>query len=138
MARKTLTYKVIDENRDKNKVFVLTEMAPRDGHKWATRALFAVMNGGVDIDDDVLNGGFAGLAQVGIKALGNVRPEVGGPLLDELLTCVQVMPDPSKPGLLRADWESDVEEAATIFKLQFEVLRLHTGFSIPVAQSISE
>ena len=138
MARKTLTYKVTDENRDKGKVFIITEMSPRAGHSWATRALFAIMNGGVDIGEGTLNGGFAELASVGLKALGKVNPQIGQPLFEELLTCVQVMPDPSKPSLLRDDWEADVEETATFFKLQYEVLKLHTGFSMPVAQSISE
>lgn len=138
MARKTLTYTVSDKNRDEGKVFVINEMPVRAGHSWATRALFGVMNGGIEIDDDLLSSGFAGLAQVGIKALGNLRPEIGVSLLNELLECVQVMPDPSVPSRLRSDWESDVEEVATIFKLQFEVLKLHMDFSMPAARSISE
>lgn len=138
MARKTLTYTVSDKNRDEGKAFVISEMPVRAGHAWATRALFGIMNGGIDVPDDLLSSGFAGLAQIGIKALGNLRPEIGVPLLDELLACVQVMPDPSVPSRLRSDWDADVEEVSTIFKLQFEVLKLHMDFSMPVARSISE
>lgn len=137
MARKTLVYTVTDDNRDKGKVFVITEMAPRVGHAWATRALFGIMNGGIDMPADWLDTGMAGLANAGFKALGNLRPEIGVPLMGELLTCVQVRPNADDPARLRADWENDVEEASTIFKLQFEVFKLHTGFSMPAAKSTS-
>lgn len=138
MARKTLKFTVADKNRDEGKTFVINEMPVRAGHAWATRALFGIMNGGIEIPDDMLSSGFAGLAQVGIKALGNLRPEIGVPLLNELLECVQAMPNPAAPTVLRSDWDADVEEVSTIFKLQFEVLKLHMDFSMPVAQSISE
>ena len=128
MARKELRYTVSAEGRDKGKVFVLTEMSARRGHAWATRALFAVMNGGVDLGDGLIGAGFAGLAAVGIKALGNISVNVGAPLMDELFSCVVIMPDPSKPQVTRPLIDDDTEEVATLFLLQKEVLGLHIDF----------
>lgn len=125
MARITKTITIPGAGRDKGKTFVLTEMAPRDGHRWATHALFAIINGGFDIPEDLLDAGFAGLATLGIKALSSARIENMEPLLDGLFSCVQVMPDPAKPTLLRSDIEADIEESATFFLLQKEVLMLH-------------
>lgn len=133
MARKTKTVTIDTEGRDKGKTFFLTEMPPRAGHAWATRALFAVMNGGVDIPEDILHAGFAGIAAIGVKALSNVRVEIAQPLLDELFTCVQALPDTSRPSVVRSLVDTDTEEVATLFKLQWEVLNLHVDFSTPAA-----
>lgn len=138
MARKTLTYEITDNNRDKGKRFLITEMAPRIGHAWATRVLFGIMNSGVDMPDEWLNGGMAGVAKAGFRALGSIRPEIGIPLMEELLTCVQAMPNPADPTMLRNDWDADVEEPTSIFKLQYEVFKLCTGFSMPAVKSTSE
>ena len=99
--------------------------------KLQTRALFAIMNGGIDIPENIMGAGFAGLAAVGVKALGNVSVEVAEPLLSELLECVQIMPDPNKPEVTRNLIDDDFEEVLTIFKLQKEVIQLHVDFSIP-------
>jgi hypothetical protein len=134
MARKILKLKIKDEGRDLGKTFVITEMSARRGHQWATRALFAVMNGGVEIPDNIMSAGLAGLAAIGVQALGQVSIDVAEPLLDELLDCVEIMPDPGKPEVTRALIDDDLEEIATIFKLQKEVLALHINFSTTVAK----
>lgn len=138
MARKELKYTVTDQGRDFGKVYVLTEMSARAGHAWATRALFGAMNGGVDIPDNILSAGFAGLATVLLRSLGKMSVYVAQPLLDELLDCVKVMPDPSKPNVVRALIDDDTEEVKTIFMLQKEVLSLHMDFFTSAAQSTSE
>jgi hypothetical protein len=137
MTRKTLNVKITDAGRDQGKVFVITEMSARRGHQWATRALFGLMNTGIDLPSNVLSAGFAGLANIGIKALGNLPIAAAGPLMDELLTCVQIMPDPAKPNVVRGLIDDDTEEVITIFKLQKEVLALHTDFFTTAAKSIS-
>lgn len=137
MARKILKYKVTDAGRDQGKVFLITEMPARSGHAWATRALFAVMNGGVEIPDNIASAGFAGIAAIGIKALGHVAVDVAEPLLNELMQCVEVIPDPGKPEVTRSLIDDDIEEVATIFLLQKEVLALHVNFSMLGALSIS-
>lgn len=129
MARKVLKLKITDEGRDKGKTFVITEMPARRGHQWATRALFGVMNAGVEIPDNIMSAGFAGVAAIGIKALGQLSVDVAEPLLNELLECVVIMPDPSKPEVTRELIDDDLEEIVTIFKLQKEALALHINFS---------
>lgn len=129
MARKDRIFTVTKAGRDEGKTFYITEMPPRVGHRWATRAMLAVANTGIDLSDDVLSGGFAGLVATGIKSLGKVPADVAQPLLDELLDCVQVIPDASKPNVKRSMVDTDTEEVATLFQLQWEVLDLHVGFS---------
>lgn len=129
MARKVLKLKITDAGRDLGKTFVITEMAARKGHQWATRALFALMNAGVEIPENIAAAGFAGIAAVGIKALGRVPSHIAEPLLNELLTCVEIMPDPARPEVTRALIEDDTDEILTLFKLQKEVLSLHINFS---------
>lgn len=128
MARKILTLKIDAAGRDNGKVFVLTEMPARAAHSWATRALFAVMNAGVEIPDDLTAGGMAGIAAIGLQALGRVPSAVAEPLLNELLTCVDAMPNPGNPAITRRLIDDDVEEVATLFRLQKEVLALHVDF----------
>lgn len=127
MGRTVKKVVLTSADRDNGKVFVITEMAPRVGHKWATRALFALMNAGFDVPDDLLESGFAGLATLGVKALGKADIAVMEPLLDELFECVQFVPDPAKPGVMLSDIERHVEEIKTFFMLQKEVLMLHIG-----------
>lgn len=136
--RKELTY-TATVGRDKGKTFLLTEMGARPGHKWATRALFAVMNAGLEVPEEYADAGFAGLAAIVssgntqllamfIRTLGKLDSAIAMPLLDELLDCVEVIPDPSHPNVKRKLWDEDVEEVATLFALQKEVLTLHMSF----------
>lgn len=124
IMRKSLNYTVSAEGRDKGKRFLITEMGARPGHRWASRALFAVMNAGIDIDDGVLDAGFAGLAAVGLSALGKVPYDKAEPLMDELLLCVEFV-DPTKPDIRRPLFPDDIEEIATLFLLQKEVFGMH-------------
>jgi len=109
--------------RDAGKKFLITEMAPRRGHEWATRAILAMMSAGVEIPDSLSEGGMAGLAVMGLTALGRASPVVVMPLLDELLTCVQSV----QPNGTRAWIDDDFEEISTIFMLQKEAFLLHTS-----------
>ena len=131
--RKQITYTAQD-GRDKGKQFIITEMAASPAHKWATRTLFALIKGGIEIPDDVMAMGMAGLATVGMQGLGHISIDDAEPLLDDLLTFVTVLPDPHKPEVTRALFDEDVEEPVTYFKFQKEVLLLHLGFSTPAAK----
>jgi hypothetical protein len=137
MARKELKLTIADAGRDQGKVFVITEMPARRGHQWATRVLFGVMNAGLDIPENILEAGFAGIAAIGVKALGKLPASVAEPLLDELLGCVQAMPDPARPNVVRGLIDDDTEEILTIFKLQKEVLALHVDFFTAAGSRIS-
>lgn len=137
MARATLNYKITDEGRDKDKVFVLTELPASKAESWAMRAILALMAGGVELPEGFDRMGMAGMAEVGIKALSGLKWEVAEPLLAEMWQCVQIMPDPSKTHIIRNLIEEDIEEIATRVKLRAEVWKLHTGFLKAVAPSIS-
>ncbi len=126
--RKTETVTIDTEGRDKGKVFLITEMAADPAERWAIRAFFALMNTGVDLPDDIADQGMAGIAAIGLKALGMLPFEAAEPLLAEMWTCVQIIPDPGNPGLVRKLIPEDIEEVGTRIQLRKAVFGLHTGF----------
>lgn len=127
MARKELTYTAQD-GRDKGKVFKLTEMSSAQAERWAMRALLAVMKSNPNIPDNFDKLGMSGMAELGIKAISGLDWETAEPLLEEMMSCVQFIPDPAKPQVIRALFEGDIEEIQTRFKLRMEVFKLHTDF----------
>lgn len=129
MARKTAMYPVKDENRDHGKVFLLTEMDADKAEDWAMRVFFALMSANVVLPDGIEELGMAGLAEIGLKALGGLKWEVAKPLVGEMFECVQIIPDPSKTHVQRALVPSDIEEVSTRLKLRMEVFNLHVDFS---------
>ncbi len=137
MARTTENYTVTDDNRDRGKVFVLTELPASKAEAWAMRAILALMAGGVELPENFERLGMAGMAEVGIKALSGLKWEVAEPLLNEMWECVQIMPDPTKPHVVRPLIEQDIEEIATRIKLRAQVWKLHTDFLKAVAPSMS-
>jgi hypothetical protein len=134
MARKELRIKMTNAGRDEGKTFVITEMSARKAHAWATRALFALLNGGLEIPDNIAEAGFAGLATMGIEAIGKIPFDAAEPQLAELLQCVKIAPDPAHPDIVRNCIDDDFEEFATIFRLQKETLSLHIDFFTRAAQ----
>jgi len=126
--RKTSTYTETADNRDKGKVFKLEEMSADQAEAWALKAFFAIMNAGIDVPDNLADLGFAGIATAGLNALGKVDYETARPLLDEMMTCVQIIPDPAKPNVARALFPGDIEEVATKLKLRKAVFDLHVAF----------
>lgn len=138
MARAVENYKVTDQNRDFGKVFVLTELPASRAEAWAARAILALMASGVDLPENFERLGMAGMAELGIRALSGLKWEVAKPLLDEMFECIQIMPDPNKPHVVRPLIEQDIEEISTRGKLRMEVWKLHTGFLKAVAKSRSE
>jgi len=131
MARKTAKLTITDDNRDRGKLFLLTEMSASHAEDWGLRALLALTNAGADVPDDVRGAGMAGVALMGIQALSGLKHADAKPLLDEVLTCVEIVPDPSKPEVRRPLIEDDIEEVLTRVRLRKAVLELHLGFSVP-------
>lgn len=132
MARKEaiVTIPAATGKRDAGKTFVITEMAATKAEKWATRALLALSRSGVELDPEILKGGVAGLAVAGIRAITSVAFYDAEPLLDEMMQCVEVLPDLDKPMVRRPLVENDIEEIGTRLLLRSEVVNLHVGFSI--------
>ncbi|KER03403.1 MULTISPECIES: hypothetical protein [Photorhabdus] len=123
LKSKTIT---IESGRDMGKTFVITEMPIVQADNWAMRALFAIANGGIDIGDIKPEMGMLGMAQVAIKALSGIRADVGIPLLNELLECVQIVP--SGGNARSIEFNSDISDIKTMFILRKEALAIHIDF----------
>jgi hypothetical protein len=128
MARKVVDW-AAGSGRDAGKVFRITEMPAFRAEKWAIKALQALMSTGVELPDDINDAPAANLVRTGLKALAAAPFDVVEPLLDEMLTCIKLIPDPARANVERAVmWDIDVEEAQTIIMLRKEVLDIHLGF----------
>lgn len=114
----------ITEGRDAGKKYQITEMSAEVAEWWAFRALQAVASSNVDLN---LQAPMRELAVQGIKALAGVTPDMARPLLDEMMSCVQILvPATQKP---RALLDGDIEDVKTRFMLRKAVMELHLGFS---------
>ncbi|AMM14246.1 hypothetical protein AX768_09205 [Burkholderia sp. PAMC 28687] len=137
--RNTRIYTVPAAGRDKGKRFLITEMPASVSEDWAARLIFAMMNSGADIPDEVAGAGLAGLAAMNIgtliKAISRVPYTMAKPLLDEMMECVQVMPDPTNANVVRPLIEDDCEEVATRLLLRKEVFSVHLDHFMSAARS---
>lgn len=125
MSLKTKTV-VIEKGRDAGKTFVITEMPVTKADSWAMRAIFALANAGIDIGDVKPEMGMMGFGQVALKALSSIKAEVGIPLLNELLDCVQIVPTGGNARNMEID--SDIFDVMTLFILRKEALAIHIDF----------
>jgi hypothetical protein len=119
--------------RDQNKRFVITEMAAIKAERWAYRALLALAHAGAELPEEAVQGGMAAIARAGVAALQSLDYKEAAPLLDEMLTCVRVMPDPKNPEFTRPlvmnEMEGDdIEEIQTLLELRRRIFDLHTNF----------
>lgn len=134
MARKQITLTIGAEGRDKGKVLILTELSAYDAEEWAGRALFSLMNAGVEIPDNIAEAGLAGVAAMGMKAIAKLPFESAKPLLEKMMDCVQIQPSPN---VTRELMSGDIEEVATLFTLRKKVLGLHLDFFTAAVPSTS-
>lgn len=126
--RKVENLPITAPGRDQGKLFQITEMPALQAEKWAWRAFLAMARSGVEIDDEVASQGMIGIAALGLRALTRVNAEDLIPLLDEMMTCVRVVPDPQRPEVVRGLVPDDVEEITTLIQIRTEVFKLHAGF----------
>jgi hypothetical protein len=129
MPRREAVVVIDAEGRDKGKIFRLTELPAEQGEEWATRLLLALGKSGVEVPEGVFSMGMAGLAAVGIRAMGGLPWEVAKPLMQEMMACVQIQPGPDAR-IVRRMIPDDIEEVATRLRLRDEVINLHLGFSV--------
>lgn len=125
MARKEKTY-TVESGRDTGKTFLIKEMSVLQADRWAQRALFALAKSGVDASSVDLSGGMLEMAKFAFQAIGGIDPDVGTELLDELLSCVQIIPSGGIPRSLVID--SDIEDVKTLMLLRKEALMIHIDF----------
>lgn len=142
MARKTLKYAVEDpKSRDHGKVFLLTEMPTTQGEKWAARAINALLSSGIKIPDSAVHEGLRGLASLGatmFDGFSGIHWDLLEPLMDEMMLCVRLIPDPAREDVTRPLLEIDIEEIKTRLLLRNAWLELHIGFSFAADTPISE
>jgi hypothetical protein len=125
-------------DRDRDKLFVLTEWSAARAEDWGLRMMFALGTGGGQVPLSMAGIGMEGIAILGINtflqsnagAAGETLPGRVIPLLNELLECVAIIRDHSKPDVVTPLLEDDIEEIATRMWLRGEVLSLHLGFSV--------
>jgi hypothetical protein len=131
--RKTEIVTIAFEGRDKGKQFLLTEKPAMRAEKWALRAILVLSHAGADLPEGASSGGMAAFAHEGLKALNRLKFDEAEPLLDEMWECVQVIPDPKNPQIVRPLMlhgveGDDIEEVTTILLLRERVFNLHTAF----------
>lgn len=153
MARKELRVTITAKGRDKGKMFVLHEMASDQAERWFIRLVLALANAGAKMPEEILFGGAAGFAEllptlrnslvVAIRAIQGLDHRDVSALLDEMTPFIKCQPTPgSVPPMPEQDifpgTASQIEEVATWFKLRFELIQLHVGFSLAAAASTTE
>lgn len=131
--REVKDVKIDAPGRDHGKVFVIREMAAIPAEKWAYRLIMALARAGADVQM-IQGSGMAGLAAAGIQALPMLDFRDAEPLMDEMMSCVSIKPDPGKnPTFVRelaqnGDDGDDIEEVGTLMRLRKEILELHLRF----------
>jgi hypothetical protein len=131
MARKQANVTIDGNGRDAGKVFVLTELSAAAAETWAARAMFAMLNAGVEIPDNIAQAGLAGIAALGVNALSKLSFDAAKPLLDEMFDCVQIQPSPK---VVRALVDDDIEDVSTRLVLRREIFKLHIDFFTDAGQ----
>lgn len=124
--------------RDAGKHFLITEAPAMQAEKWAWKLWIAVKGTSASIPESIAPLGMIAVAIRGINSFlaADVEFEKLEPLLDEIMTCVQIVrdpntPDPVLPGVPLATklMTDDIQEPRTITWLRGEVVRVHTNFS---------
>ena len=149
MARKTVTVTIEAEGRDKGRVYILHEMPARQSEWWGLRFLTALCNSNVEMPQELIGAGLAGIAALGVRfVLGTLgKPEMKE-LHDEMFeSCISYLPDPSRPhekAFMRGKdgqvpmIDDDVEEQQTLRHLREELLKMHLDFFPPAVRSVLE
>lgn len=134
MALKTKKI-TIEKGRDKGTTFLITEMPIAKADRWAMRALLAMAAGGITVPS--ANEGMLGIARVALSALKSLPEDKAIPLADELLECVQIIPEGGIPRQMDISM-NDVRDFSTLWRLRKEVLELHIDFLQGVLTQTSE
>lgn len=133
MARRTVEVTIDAEGRDHGKVFVLTEMDAASAEDWAIRFASGLGQANVELPPGMHEASLATIAGLGWKFLSMVPYQERKQLMDDLMGCVRIIPDPNNRMVVRDLFPGDIEEVMTRLRLKMEVFTLLTGFSIPAA-----
>ena len=128
MARKVVDVTIDAEGRDHGKLFRITEMSATQAEKWAFRAVLALGAAGVELPDGIAESGMAGLRHIALGLFLKIPFAEAEPLLDELFSCITILPNQKNPTVVRPLVPDDTEEVITRLRLRMEVVNLHLGF----------
>ncbi len=127
MTRKTKEVIITDEgNRDKGKVFVITEPSSYECEQIALRFFSVVGRKRKDKDDPTADEGMAGVASIYDPSNPDFQH-----LLSQLMGCVKYQHAPGHPlQVIKEGEECQIDEVSTRMKLKHEAFELITGFSL--------
>lgn len=134
MARETRIITIDRPGRDVGKTFRITEMPASKLERWCARVIAAVFAGNVPADTLAVSNvsSAAAISTMLNKVLTSLDWQVLEPLYNELLECVEVIPQPDKPqGALKltpTNVDNFIEEVPTLVRLRMEVIELNLGF----------
>lgn len=136
MSRKEIPFVVMENNRDKGKEFIITEMSAWDADSLA-QDIFRAMGESnyTGIPADVIAMGCAGLATVGLSVISASSPDVARILRDRLMDTVEiVITHEGKRNQRKVNGVIDFEEVSTIrtvldkvFQVNFDFLTIAEG-----------
>jgi hypothetical protein len=130
MARRTDKVFIDREGRDHGKLFIITEMPAMQAEYWAGRLLTMFAAGNSQVPSGFFQMGFEGCAAwIAVHGIGGIDWNVCRPLLDEMMECVTMQPDPSK-SITRQLVDGDIEELSTLMILREAWFDTHLGFSV--------
>ena len=118
------------EGRDKGKHFLITELSSYEAEQWVWRLIPVLAQAGIEVSDEDLKGGFAGIAAMGAAAVLRMPYAFVKSLLDEMLPCIQYQHhDKHGKALPLAEIQMNencqIEEVSTWFQLRKAVIDLH-------------
>lgn len=130
MALKEIIVTCPHEGSDRGKQFIITRMSAVEADRWGRHCLQAAAASGGDIPGVMDGGGLAAVAAAGIGIFAAMPPEKMDALIDRLMQCVEMAPDPNNAAI-RMKWavaQTQIEEIPTVSWLQAEAFKLHTDF----------
>ena len=126
--------------RDAGKRFIVSEWPAMRAARWFDEFFIAVKGTGMFIPEEMAGAAPAVLAIRGLNSffMAEIDYAKVGPLIDQLMECVQFVRDDSLRDPLRPELPQgfpptqpgDIEEVKTVMWLRSEVVRIHTNFSL--------
>lgn len=126
MARKSVTYVVSVDGRDKGKAFILTEMPAAEIERWTLRLFIALGKNGVNLPETTVNSGFIGVAAVIWTMVAQLPYADAEYLMDWMMRRVQI----NEGKITRDLTEDDIQEGVTLLAIREEWVKLHSDFFV--------
>jgi hypothetical protein len=122
---------IVQDGRDKGKVFKITEMPAIMADKWAQRTMLELIRSGHNIPDDIRKMGILAVVAFDTHMLRGVRWEEYDSLLDQMMDRVEILPTPSQRDITRKITVDDILERSTLETLRLQLYKIHVDFGEP-------